>query len=90
MSTAVTGNLTKTRPAPIGQANIALFGIAVETAVVMMVYLRGTMDARLAHGTPLGPQDIAVATINGAVLRLRPVLRRHSPSSAASRRSRGN
>ena len=53
---------------------IALFGIAVQTAVVMMVYLREAMDARLAQGTPVRPQDIAAATINGSVLRLRPVL----------------
>jgi len=53
---------------------IALFGIAVETAVVMMVYLREALDARIAQGTAVQPQDIAAAIINGAVLRLRPVL----------------
>jgi len=53
---------------------IALFGIAVETAVVMIVYLHEAMDARLAKGTALSHRDIEAATIDGAVLRLRPVL----------------
>jgi Cu(I)/Ag(I) efflux system membrane protein CusA/SilA len=53
---------------------IALFGIAVETSVVMMVYLRAALDQRLAQGRPLTHQDIEAATIDGAVLRLRPVL----------------
>jgi len=53
---------------------IALFGIAVETAVVMMVYLRAALDQRLAEGGPLRHEDIEAATIHGAVLRLRPVL----------------
>ena len=53
---------------------IALFGIAVETAVVMVVYLHEAMDARLAPGVPLQHSDIEAATIDGAVLRLRPVL----------------
>jgi Cu(I)/Ag(I) efflux system membrane protein CusA/SilA len=53
---------------------IALFGIAVETAVVMIVYLHEAMDARLAQGVQLKHEDIETATIDGAVLRLRPVL----------------
>jgi Cu(I)/Ag(I) efflux system membrane protein CusA/SilA len=53
---------------------IALFGIAVETAVVMMVYLRAALDQRLAQGRPMTDEDIEAATIDGAVLRLRPVL----------------
>jgi copper/silver efflux system protein len=53
---------------------IALFGIAVETAVVMMVYLRAALDQRLAQSQPLTDEDIEAATIDGAVLRLRPVL----------------
>jgi Cu(I)/Ag(I) efflux system membrane protein CusA/SilA len=53
---------------------IALFGIAVETAVVMMVYLRAALEERLGRGGPLTPEDIQAATIDGAVLRLRPVL----------------
>ena len=53
---------------------IALFGIAVETGVVMVVYLRAALDQRLAQATPLKHEDIEVAIIDGAVLRLRPVL----------------
>ena len=53
---------------------IALFGIAVETAVVMVVYLHAALDERLHQGGPLTPEDIEVATKEGAVLRLRPVL----------------
>ncbi len=53
---------------------IALFGIAVETAVVMMVYLRTALAERLASGQPLITEDIGAAAIDAAVLRLRPVL----------------
>jgi Cu(I)/Ag(I) efflux system membrane protein CusA/SilA len=53
---------------------IALFGIAVETGVVMVVYLHEALDHRLAAGTPLRHEDIEAATIEGAVQRLRPKL----------------
>ena len=53
---------------------IALFGIAVETGVVMVVYLHEALDKRIAAGTPLKHQDIEAATIEGAVQRLRPKL----------------
>jgi copper/silver efflux system protein len=53
---------------------IALFGIAVETGVVMVVYLHEALDERLARREALNPQDIYQATIDGAVLRLRPKL----------------
>jgi copper/silver efflux system protein len=53
---------------------IALFGIAVETGVVMVVYLHEALDERLARGQPVEPGDIYQATIDGAVLRLRPKL----------------
>ena len=53
---------------------IDLFGIAVETAVVMIVYLHEALDLRLAQGLPLRHEDIEAATIDGAVLRLRPKL----------------
>jgi len=53
---------------------IALFGIAVETGVVMVVYLHEALDHRLASGTPLTEKDIEAATIEGAVQRLRPKL----------------
>jgi copper/silver efflux system protein len=53
---------------------IALFGIAVETGVVMVVYLHEALDTRLATGTPLADSDIRAAAIDGAVQRLRPKL----------------
>jgi Cu(I)/Ag(I) efflux system membrane protein CusA/SilA len=53
---------------------IALFGIAVETGVVMVVYLHEALDRRLSSGTPLRKEDIEAAAIEGAVQRLRPKL----------------
>jgi len=53
---------------------IALFGIAVETGVVMVVYLHEALDRRLASGKPLKHEDIEEAVIEGAVQRLRPKL----------------
>jgi len=53
---------------------IALFGIAVETGVVMVVYLHEALDHRLATGVPLKHEDIEAAVIEGAVHRLRPKL----------------
>jgi len=52
---------------------IALFGIAVETGVVMVIYLHEALDRRRAAG-PLRHQDIEAAVIEGAVQRLRPKL----------------
>jgi copper/silver efflux system protein len=53
---------------------IALFGIAVETGVVMVVYLHEALDHRLNSGIPLRHEDIEAAVIEGAVHRLRPKL----------------
>ncbi len=53
---------------------IALFGIAVETGVVMLVYLHEALDKRLRSGTALSNEDIEEAAIEGAVRRLRPKL----------------
>ena len=53
---------------------IALFGIAVETGVVMVVYLHEALDHRLKSGIPLRKEDIEEAVIEGAVHRLRPKL----------------
>jgi Cu(I)/Ag(I) efflux system membrane protein CusA/SilA len=53
---------------------IALFGIAVETGVVMVVYLHEALDHRLNSGVPLRHEDIEAAVIEGAVQRLRPKL----------------
>jgi Cu(I)/Ag(I) efflux system membrane protein CusA/SilA len=49
---------------------IALFGIAVETGVVMVIYLHEVLDNRLAVGPTT--EDICDAAIEGAVQRLRP------------------
>jgi len=53
---------------------IALFGIAVETGVVMVVYLHEALQRRLATGMPLTEDDVEQAAIDGAVQRLRPKL----------------
>jgi Cu(I)/Ag(I) efflux system membrane protein CusA/SilA len=53
---------------------IALFGIAVETGVVMVVYLHEALDRKLAVGAALQRVDIEQAAIEGAVQRLRPKL----------------
>jgi copper/silver efflux system protein len=53
---------------------IALFGIAVETGVVMVVYLHESLGKRIAAGRPLTDADIHEAAIEGAVHRLRPKL----------------
>lgn len=53
---------------------IALFGIAVETGVVMVVYLHEALDQRLKTGVQLRNDDIEAAVIEGAVQRLRPKL----------------
>ena len=58
---------------------IALYGIAVETGVVMVVYLHEALDKRLlAHSRGLRGEitskDIYEAAIEGSVLRLRPKL----------------
>jgi len=52
---------------------IALFGIAVETGVVMVIYLHEALDRRQAAGVLLH-EDIEAAAIEGAVQRLRPKL----------------
>ncbi len=53
---------------------IALFGIAVETGVVMVVYLHEALQHRIEAGEVRTNADIEAATIDGAVLRLRPKL----------------
>ena len=52
---------------------IALYGVAVETGVVMVVYLHEALDKRLREG-PVTEKDIYEAAFEGAVLRLRPKL----------------
>ncbi len=53
---------------------IALFGIAVETGVVMVVYLHEAFQNRASAGTPMTEQELKQAVIDGAVQRLRPKL----------------
>ena len=53
---------------------IALFGVAVETGVVMVVYLHEALEQRLKTGEPLTNAEIEAAVMEGAVLRLRPKL----------------
>ena len=53
---------------------IDLFGIAVETGVVMVVYLHEALKERIETGRAQTSADIEAAAIEGAVLRLRPVL----------------
>ena len=53
---------------------IALFGIAAETGVVMVVYLHEALDKKLSTGAEISPADIEDAAIEGAVHRLRPKL----------------
>jgi Cu(I)/Ag(I) efflux system membrane protein CusA/SilA len=52
---------------------IALYGVAVQTGVVMVIYLHEALDHRLAQG-PVTVDDVYQATTEGAVLRLRPKL----------------
>ena len=53
---------------------IALFGIAVETGVVMVVYLHEALQHRLESGRLNSKEDLEAAAIEGAVQRLRPKL----------------
>jgi Cu(I)/Ag(I) efflux system membrane protein CusA/SilA len=53
---------------------VALFGIAVETGVVMVVYLHEALEHKLQDGKPLTSADVEDAAIEGAVQRLRPKL----------------
>src|SRR5947207_10214946 len=53
---------------------IALYGVAVQTGVVMVVYLHEALDRRLRAGETLTERDLLEATVSGSVLRLRPKL----------------
>ena len=53
---------------------IALYGVAVQTGVVMVVYLHEALDRRLRQGGVITADDIREATMTGSVLRLRPKL----------------
>ena len=53
---------------------IALYGVAVQTGVVMVIYLHEALDRRLRQGGVITENDIREATMAGSVLRLRPKL----------------
>lgn len=54
---------------------IALYGVAVETGVVMVIYLHEALDKKLmAKNDVVTHEDIVQATKDGAILRLRPKL----------------
>jgi Cu(I)/Ag(I) efflux system membrane protein CusA/SilA len=53
---------------------IALYGIAVQTGVVMVVYLHEALDQKLQGDAAVTDEDVWAATIEGSVLRLRPKL----------------
>jgi Cu(I)/Ag(I) efflux system membrane protein CusA/SilA len=53
---------------------IALYGVAVQTGVVMVVYLHEALDHQLREGGEITAQTIWDATVAGSVLRLRPKL----------------
>ena len=53
---------------------ISLYGVAVQTGVVMVVYLHDALDKRLRRGGEVTAQDIWNATVDGSILRLRPKL----------------
>lgn len=53
---------------------IGLYGIAVQTGVIMVLYLHEALDRRKQTGVSIAEDDLYEATIEGAVLRLRPKL----------------
>jgi Cu(I)/Ag(I) efflux system membrane protein CusA/SilA len=59
--------------AAVGVGFIALFGTAMETGVVMVIYLHEALDKRLKKGE-IAKEEITEAAIEGSVLRLRPKL----------------
>jgi Cu(I)/Ag(I) efflux system membrane protein CusA/SilA len=62
----------------VGVGFIALAGVAVEIGVIMLVYLnqaiRARMTAAKAEGRELSLHDVQQAVIEGAVLRVRPIM----------------
>jgi Cu(I)/Ag(I) efflux system membrane protein CusA/SilA len=53
---------------------IALFGTAVQTGVVMLIYLQEALDRKIAEVVRLTQGDLYDAVVDGALLRLRPKL----------------
>jgi Cu(I)/Ag(I) efflux system membrane protein CusA/SilA len=62
----------------VGVGFIALAGVAVEIGVVMLVYLKQALAERVnaasREGRQLAWQDVAEAVVNGALLRVRPIV----------------
>jgi copper/silver efflux system protein len=53
---------------------IALAGVASEIGVVMLMYINHAVDARRAAGTLTGARALADSIIDGAALRVRPIM----------------
>lgn len=54
---------------------IALYGVAVETGVIMVIYLHEALDKKIIiKGDSITQKDLVDATEEGAILRLRPKL----------------
>lgn len=51
---------------------IALFGTAVQTGVVMVIYLNEAVEKRFAKNGAMSRRDLMEAVVEGALLRLRP------------------
>jgi Cu(I)/Ag(I) efflux system membrane protein CusA/SilA len=52
---------------------IALFGTAVQTAVIMVIYLKDALDRKIMEcGDAISLKDLRSAVLQGALLRLRP------------------
>lgn len=58
----------------VGVGFIALAGVAVEIGVVMLVYLNQAYKRMLAQGTTLTLEHLREAVIEGALLRVRPIM----------------
>jgi Cu(I)/Ag(I) efflux system membrane protein CusA/SilA len=62
----------------VGVGFIALAGVAVEIGVIMLVYLNQAIRARMtaaeAEGRALSTHDVQQAVIEGALLRVRPIM----------------
>jgi len=58
----------------VGVGCIALAGVAVETGVLMLVYLDQAWHRLLEEGQPLNEENLTQAVLQGAGLRVRPVL----------------
>jgi len=62
----------------VGVGFIALAGVAVEIGVIMLVYLNQAIDRHIqlsdSQGRALTMEDVEQAVIDGAVLRVRPIM----------------